>query len=153
MNDMMEENNQLTGAILSERAPEMQDAREVAFEAAAAFYRKKGIDIKMFRVDDRTVIADYYVICVGRAITHMRALADEAIYRLGLRGVRSLRTEGEDGNEWVLVDFGDVILHIFSRDAREYYNLERLLNPEGEVELTEFFEQLQNKLTEEGAES
>jgi ribosome-associated protein len=106
----------------------------------------------MFRVNERTVIADYYVICVGRAITHMRALADEAIYRLGLEGVRSLRTEGEDGQDWVLVDFGDVIVHIFSREAREYYNLERLLDPAAEVELSAFFEEMQNKLMEEGTE-
>ena len=148
----MEEIIQNTESKPTERDPRMQDSREVAFEAALALYRKKGIDIKMFRVDERTVIADYYVICVGRAITHMRALADEAIYRLGLAGVRSLRTEGEDGNDWVLVDFGDVIVHVFSREAREYYNLERLLDPSGEVELTAYFEEMQNKLTEEGTE-
>lgn len=148
----MEEIIQNTENKPTERDPRMQDSREVALEAALALYRKKGIDIKMFRVNERTVIADYYVICVGRAITHMRALADEAIYRLGLTGVRSLRTEGEDGNDWVLVDFGDVIVHVFSREAREYYNLERLLDPAGEVELTTYFEEMQNKLTEEGTE-
>ena len=148
----MEEIMQNTQSSPNERSARMQDAREVALEAALALYRKKGIDIKMFRVNERTVIADYYVICVGRAITHMRALADEAIYRLGLEGVRSLRTEGEDGQDWVLVDFGDVIVHIFSREAREYYNLERLLDPAAEVELSAFFEEMQNKLMEEGTE-
>ena len=135
---------------VTERSARMQDAREVAMEAALALYRKQGIDIKMFRVAERTVIADYYVICVGRAITHMRALADETTYRLGLEGVRALRTEGEDGQDWVLVDFGDVIVHVFSREAREYYNLERLLDPAGEVELTAYFEEMQTKLMEEG---
>lgn len=148
----MEEIMQNTQPSPTERPARMQDSREVALEAALALYRKKGIDIKMFRVNERTVIADYYVICVGRAITHMRALADEAIYRLGLEGVRSLRTEGEDGNDWVLVDFGDVIVHIFSREAREYYNLERLLDPAAEVELTAYFEEMQKKLMEEGTE-
>ena len=148
----MEEIMQNTTPTASERSDRMQDAREVALEAALALYRKQGIDIKMFRVNERTVIADYYVICVGRAITHMRALADETIYRLGLEGVRSLRTEGEDGNDWVLVDFGDVIVHIFSREAREYYNLERLLDPAAEIELTEYFEEMQKKLMEEGSE-
>lgn len=148
----MEEIMQNTQPSPTERPARMQDSREVALEAALALYRKKGIDIKMFRVNERTVIADYYVICVGRAITHMRALADEAIYRLGLEGVRSLRTEGEDGNDWVLVDFGDVIVHIFSREAREYYNLERLLDPAAEVELTAYFEEKQKKLMEEGTE-
>ena len=142
----MEGNNENSKTLRDAR---MQDAREVALEAASAFYRKKGMDIRMYRVDDTTVITEYYVICVGRSTTQIRALADEAIYRLGLCGVNSLRTEGESGSEWMLVDFGDVILHIFTPDARTYYNLERLLNPEGEVDLTDHFTQLAEKLKSE----
>ena len=142
----MEENNEIKKSTRDER---MQDAREVALEAASALYRKKGIDIRMYRVDDTTVITEYYVICVGRSTTQIRALADEATYRLGLCGVNSLRTEGESGSDWMLVDFGDVILHVFTPDARTYYNLERLLNPEGEVDLTEHFAQLAEKLKAE----
>ncbi len=118
----------------------------VAKEAALALYRKKGINIRLYRVDDTTVITDYYVICSGRASTHVMALADETTYRLQQAGVRSYRTEGRDGREWLLVDFGAVIVHIFSREAREYYNLERLLKPENEVDLTEFFEEMNNKI-------
>ncbi len=119
---------------------------EIAKEAAWALYRKKGIDIHLFRVDDTTVIADYYVICSGRASTHLNALADETKYRLDLAGVTSYRTEGRDGGEWLLVDFGAVIVHIFSREAREYYNLERLVNPENEVDLTAYFEEMNTRI-------
>ena len=122
------------------------DPRAVAEEAALALYRKKGIDIRLFGVEDTTVIADYYVICTGRASTHLAALADEVKYRLELANVPSYRTEGRDGREWLLVDFGTVIVHIFSREAREYYNLERLLKPEGEIDLTAFFEEMKNKI-------
>ena len=99
---------------------------EVAREAAAALFRKKGIDIRLFSVTDTTVIADYYVICSGRASTHVKALADEVDYRLGRAGVRSYRTEGRDGGEWLLVDFGTVMVHIFDRESREFYNLDKL---------------------------
>ena len=119
---------------------------EVALEAAGALFRKKGIDIRLFSVEDTTVIADYYVICSGRASTHVGALADEVNYRLGKMNVRSYRTEGRDGREWLLVDFGAVLVHVFSREAREYYNLERLLKSEKEVDLKDFFENLQNKM-------
>ena len=126
----------------------LQDADpcDIAREAAWALYRKKGINVRLFRVDDTTVITDYYVICSGRASTHLKALADETTYRLELAGVRSYRTEGRDGGEWLLVDFGPVIVHIFAREARESYNLERLLKPENEIDLTDFFEEMNNKM-------
>ncbi len=113
----------------------------VAKEAALTLFRKKGIGIRLFRVEDTTVIADYYVICTGRASSHILALADEVTYHMGECGVPHYRTEGRDGGEWLLVDFGDVLVHIFSRDAREYYNLERLLNPGGEIALGDLFEE------------
>ena len=122
------------------------DARLVSEEAALALYRKKGLDIRLFHVEDTTVITEYYVICTGRASTHLAALADEVKYRLELAGVPSYRTEGRDGREWLLVDFGAVIVHIFSREAREYYNLERLLKPESEIDLTAFFDEMKNKI-------
>lgn len=122
----------------------------IAEEAAVALYRKKGENIRLFRVDDTTVIADYYVIAVGRSVTHMRALADEAIYRLHQKGISSYRTEGLEGNEWLLIDFGSVLVHIFSHEAREYYNLERLLNPSGEIGVQELFEEADRTIKEEG---
>ena len=121
-------------------------SREVAEEAVRALFRKKGINIRLFHVEETTVIADYYVICTARASTHAQALADEAAYRLGLCGVHTLRTEGRDGGEWLLVDLGTVLIHIFTRDAREYYNLERLLPPEGEIDLATMLEEFKNKL-------
>lgn len=118
-----------------------RDTRAIAEEAAHALYAKKGEALRLFRVEDNTVIADYFVICSGRASTHLRALADEVEYKLGLQGVPTLRVEGREGGEWLLVDLGTVIVHIFSRDAREYYNLERLLPAECELDLTALTEE------------
>lgn len=121
--------------------------KDMAYHAAAALYGKQGIDIKMFHVTENTIIADYYVICSARSNTHIKALADEVCYKLSLQGREASHVEGRDGGTWVLVDFGSVIVHIFSRDARDFYNLERL-QPEGsEIDLAEFFRQEDEKNT------
>ncbi len=122
------------------------DSRQVAEEAVKALFDKKGISIRLFRVEETTVIADYYVICTARASTHAYALADEVSLRLENLGLEKPRTEGRDGGEWLLVDLGTVLVHIFTKDAREYYNLERLLPADEEVDLTPLFEELKNQL-------
>lgn len=120
------------------------DSYDVALAAAHALFMKKGIDVRLFHVEETTVIADYYLLATGRASTHLNALADEVAHQLGEAGVKTYRTEGRDGGEWLLVDFGTVLVHLFSRDAREYYHLERLLPAEGEVDLVPMFEEWKN---------
>ena len=119
-----------------------EQPKAAALSAVKALYLKQAGDIMMYNVVDNTVIADYYVICSARSSTHIKALADEVCYRLGLEGVKELRVEGRDGGTWVLVDFGSVIVHIFSKEAREFYKLERLLNEEAKEDLSEFLKNL-----------
>ena len=119
-----------------------EQPKAAALFAVKALYLKQAGDIMMYNVVDNTVIADYYVICSARSSTHIKALADEVCYRLELEGVKELRVEGRDGGTWVLVDFGSVIVHIFSKDAREFYKLERLLNEETKEDLSEFLKNL-----------
>ena len=113
-----------------------------ALLAVKALYLKQAGDIMMYNVVDNTVIADYYVICSARSSTHIKALADEVCYRLELENIKELRVEGRDGGTWVLVDFGSVIVHIFSKEAREFYKLERLLNEETKEDLSDFLKNL-----------
>ena len=116
--------------------------RELALCAVRALYGKQGFDMKLYHVEDATIITDYYVICTGRSTTHIKALADEACYQLEQGGIRAAHVEGRDSGTWILLDFGSVIAHVFSRDDRDYYKLERLL-PEGtEVDITDFLAQL-----------
>ena len=115
---------------------------ELALLAVRALYSKQGFDVKRYHVEDSTIITDYYVICTGRSTTHIKALADEAVYRLDLGGVHAAHIEGRETGSWILLDFGSVIAHVFSRDDRDYYKLERLL-PEGtEVDVTDFLAEL-----------
>ena len=120
-------------------------SRDLAMLTVAALYGKQGFDMKLYHVEDTTVITDYYVICTGRSTTHIKALADEACYRLELGGVHAAHVEGRETGTWILLDFGSVIAHVFSRDDRDFYKLDRLL-PEGtEVDITEYLKELDRK--------
>lgn len=89
---------------------------------------KKAQDIVNLKVADKTVIADNFVLCTGGSSTQVRALTDEVEYRVKLRGVEPIRVEGRDNNAWIIMDYGSVLVHIFSREARAFYDLEKLYN-------------------------
>ena len=100
--------------------------RELADAIAEILDNKKGHNVKVIEVGDKTIIADYFVLANGNTNTHVRALADEVEYKLGLAGVEPLRMEGRDGNNWRVIDYSSVLVHVFDREAREYYNLDKL---------------------------
>ena len=102
------------------------DAKELADAIAEVLDSKKGHDIKVLFVEDKTVLAEYFVLCTGNSSTQIRALAGEVEYKIGLRGVEPYGTEGRDNNSWMILDYSNVIVHIFSREAREFYNLDKL---------------------------
>ena len=102
------------------------NAKELAEAIAEALDAKKAKDIKVLYVEDKTVLAEYFVICTGNSNTQVKALAGEVEYRLGLRGVEPYNVEGRDNGTWLVLDYSNVIVHIFGREAREFYNLDRL---------------------------
>lgn len=102
------------------------NAKELAEAIAQVLDSKKGKDVRVLHVEDKTVIAEYFVVCSGNTGTQVKALADEVEYRIGLRGVNPYGVEGRDNNSWLIVDYSNVIVHVFSREAREFYNLEKL---------------------------
>lgn len=87
---------------------------------------KKGRDIKVLHVEDVTSIADYFVVCTATSNTHVKALSGEVEYQLERRGVNAYHIEGRDNNSWVVLDYCNVIVHIFNREARDFYNLDKL---------------------------
>lgn len=99
---------------------------DLANAIAEILDNKKAKDVKVIAVGDKTIIADYFVLANGNTSTHVRSLADEVEYRLGLAGVEPTRIEGRDGNNWRVIDYSSVLVHIFDREAREFYNLDRL---------------------------
>ena len=111
--------------------------KEIAEYAVKVLDLKKARNIKLLYTEEQTVLADYFVICSGTSSTQIRALADEVEYKLSLCGITPLHTEGANGSGgWVLIDFGSVLVHVFSRDAREFYNLEKLYAENTECDIS-----------------
>jgi len=103
--------------------------------AVKALDDKKAKDIKILKISDITVIADYFIICTGGSTTHIKTLSDEVDKILKENGEPPLRTEGYRSGGWVLVDFGCVVVHIFLDEIRKFYNLERMWSDAQEVAL------------------
>lgn len=108
---------------------------EVATYAVKVLDEKKAGDIKLLKIDKKTVIADYFVICTGNSATQIKSLADELEYKLGEAGVPYMRLEGGASNEWRVLDLKDIIIHIFSREARDFYKLEKLWADAEEIDV------------------
>ena len=104
----------------------MLSPAEIAAIAYEALDDKKAKDIKILKTTEHTVLADYFVICNGTSSTHIKALVDEVDKQLSQAGEPPTRREGLRSDIWVLMDFGCVIVHVFTVEARQFYNLERL---------------------------
>jgi len=113
----------------------MLTAKEVAYEVTKALDSKKGMDIKLLRISDVSSLADYFLICTGTSNTHVKTLCDYAEYTLEQLGEPMLGREGHRGNSWELLDFGSIVVHVFTEEAREFYGLERLWADAEQVDL------------------
>ena len=111
---------------------------ETAIAAVKAIDGKKGLNIQVIRISDISVLADYMVIATGNSSTHVKALADEVEYRLDEAGVSVSHIEGYRSNSWILLDYVDVIVHVVSEEAREFYDLDRLWQDGESIDISEF---------------
>ena len=93
---------------------------------AGALVDKKGLDVVMLDVGDLLNITDYFLVATGTSKIHAKALADGAEEALVELDRRPLRREGKAEGEWILLDYGDFVIHIFQSESREFYGLERL---------------------------
>ncbi len=117
----------------------------LAKEAVKQLLEKKATDVKLFYVKEATSITDYYVNATGRSSTQVSALSDELVDYFSDRGREKLRVEGRQGGAWILVDFGDVIINIFDKASREFYNLDRHLPEDSEVDITDLIAEVDKK--------
>ena len=104
----------------------MISAKEVALTVTKALDEKKGIDIKLLKIDRVSSLADYFLICTGTSNTHVKTLCDYAEFTLENLGETMLSREGHRGNAWELLDYGTIVVHVFTEEARKFYDLERL---------------------------
>ena len=115
----------------------MMSAKKVAYEVTKALDEKKGIDIKLLQIDKISSLADYFLICTGTSNTHVKTLCDYAEYTLEQLGEPMLGREGHRGNAWELLDFGSIVVHVFTEEAREFYALERLWADAEEINISD----------------
>ena len=113
----------------------MLTAKEVALQVTKALDEKKGIDIKLLEIHRISSLADYFIICTGTVNTHVKTLCDNVEYTMEQLGEPMLGREGHRGNTWELLDFGSVVVHVFTDEARKFYDLERLWADAVQVDL------------------
>ncbi|MBQ7384974.1 MAG: ribosome silencing factor [Ruminococcus sp.] len=113
-------------------------AFDTAIKAAQLFSDKKCKDISVIKISDVSSLADYMVIATGNNSTHVKALADEVEVALKEQGRAVDHIEGHRTESWVLLDYSDVIINVFSDEAREYYGLERLWQSGEAVDLSDY---------------
>ena len=103
------------------------DSKQLAEHIASLLDKKKARDVKILRVTEKTVIADYFVIAGGTSSTQVKALADEVESQIGVNdGIKPANVEGRGTGGWILLDYENVLVHVFDPKMREFYNLEKL---------------------------
>jgi ribosome-associated protein len=101
-------------------------SKEMAKLAYGALDEKKAIDIKIINIEEVSVLADYFIIASGSNRNQVQALADNVEEVLGKAGYEVKQTEGYRSANWVLMDYGDIIVHVFDSENRLFYDLERI---------------------------
>lgn len=99
---------------------------------------KRGEDIQAIKVGDLTILADYFVIVNGNSNTHTRTLADEVEFQLSQDKIEPERRESDTGNTWIILDYADIIVHVFYKEARSFYQLERLWADGEQIDISGF---------------
>lgn len=113
---------------------------EQAVEMAKILNEKKGENIKVLEITDVSSLADYMVIANGTSSTHVKSLAEELEYQMGEMGYSVSHIEGYRSNSWILLDYVDIIVHVFSEEAREFYDLERLWQDGKELDISKYID-------------
>ena len=108
------------------------DLMKTAVKAADG---RKAINIKILHLEELTTLCDYFIICSGTSTPHMNAIYEEIDMKLSEAGIKPAAREGLGNPGWVLLDYGDVIVHIFNENSREFYSIERLWSDAEEIDV------------------
>ena len=113
----------------------MLTPKEIAYEVTKALDAKKGQNIKLLKIDRVSSLADYFLICTASSSTHVRTLCDAVEEAMDTAGEPMVGREGHRGGTWVVLDYGCVVVHVFTEETRAFYDLERLWQDGKEVSL------------------
>lgn len=104
----------------------MLTVEAIVKDAVNALDDKKAKELQILKIDTVTTLADYFIICTGTSNTHVRTLKEEVEHKLELAGLRPHHVEGHGSGTWVLMDYESVVIHIFTDEARKFYQLDRM---------------------------
>lgn len=124
------------------------EAFEILTKAANALNEKKAKEINAVKIGDLTVLAEYFLMCTATSSTHVRALCDEVEEKLEEAGVNPHHIEGRTTG-WIVLDYGTVIVHIFSRNDREFYGLDKMWSDGEAVDMSEILTGSEEENTDE----
>lgn len=119
--NMMNESTEETPAPLTGASP-----RELADAVATFLDNKKARDVKVIAMEGKTDICDFMVLATGNSSTHVQSLGGEVEYQMERREIKPLHIEGRDNNAWIVLDYSHVMVHVFTRETRDFYNLDKL---------------------------
>ena len=111
---------------IKQNAEIKENSLALAEEIVKILDANKAGQIKLLRVNDQTVMTDYFVICTGTSNTHIKSLAGEVEYKLGEAGIAHTGMDGYDSGIWIVMDYTTVMVHIFNREQRDFFKLEKL---------------------------
>ena len=115
----------------------MTDIQELEI-AVKALDSKKGRNINVLKIDDLTILGNYFVIASATSTTQVRALAEEVEYQLSQHGIEPKGIEGYQDKTWIVLDYVDVIVHVFLEETRDFYQLEHLWADGTKVDISEW---------------
>ena len=113
------------------------DSYELAILLARTLDSKKGGDLKVLKTEGLTTLADYFVICTATSNTQVKAMSDACEEAVEQNGERAHHIEGHRGGTWLLMDFSSVVVHVFTDEARKFYDLERLWSDAEELDMAQ----------------
>lgn len=113
---------------------------ELAKAATKILDQKKAEDLSVIGIKDISVLADYFVLATGTSSTHVKALADEVEFQLEERGIQPGHKEGYRSNTWILLDYGGVVVHVFTGESRRFYDLDRLWQDGAHLDLSKLLD-------------
>ena len=114
------------------------EAKELMKIAVKCADDKKALDLKVLNITELTTLADYFVICHGSSTPQMNAIFDEIDEKLKEQNIYMYNAGSRDSNQWMLMDYGDVIVHIFNTESREFYGIENLWADAESVDISEY---------------
>ena len=122
------------------------DSTLVARAIVEVLIEKRALDVHLYKVQETSSITDYYVNATGRSALNTAALAGYVTDKLSMLGVNEQHIEGRSAGSWILVDYGDVIVNVFDRESREFYNFDRLMPEGSEVDISDIIAAVDEKL-------